>query len=219
MSLEPAFAPLPQGRLLYWPSSATSYVLVRRHATGELYITHRGWRRGSESAGPFLEREALRAVRLANTAVPEGCQLHTWSRGITLFDRGPLPGAAADWALYDLSLLPPSITAYTAEDANGVVEDRCCAPPRDPPKVEWAEALRDGVAKLLAERGVRHVWGDLPPNPPSEPLPGEHVGRLREPWNVHPKGSWVVAEGASFERSFLVIDLPPAPEGAIAPAS
>src|SRR5262245_57607309 len=127
MSTE-ARSALPTGRLLYRASDpeVTRFVVVQHDRTGELRIVEDGWSPGSDAAGPFEPGDVLRAFRLANTSVPNGCELGPWEPGITLFRREKLPGHPDDWSRLDPAWLPPSVTRYGESDVDHVVNETCC---------------------------------------------------------------------------------------------
>src|SRR5436309_2889844 len=119
---------VPTGRLLYRPSDDTHYVVVQQDRTGELRIVEGGWSFDSAAAGPFHPDDVLRAWRLANTSVPDGCELGPWQPGIALFTRAKLPGHPNDWSRLEAAWLSPSVTRYSESDIRQVINEICCAP-------------------------------------------------------------------------------------------
>lgn len=195
----PRFAQVPEGRLLYAPSDVASCVVVRNDRSRELWIVEEGWTARSEAAGPFDPRDALRALRLANTCVPEGCRLGPWRGGISLFNRSRLPGHAGEWTIVDLATLPPSISRYEAGDMGRVANEGCCAAPRDLPRVSWVvggERSEGSAPEELVRARCPEV-------------PWSRVGILARPWNVHPVGSPIVSVDEELGGAFVIVDLPP----------
>jgi hypothetical protein len=146
------------------------------------------------------EREALRAFRLANTLVPEGCELGPWLRGLGLFSRTRLPGHPDEWSRVEVPWLEPSVASYRRADLERVSIETCCAPARDEPRVDWTPAPPDDRATW------RELVSSLHPHLRAE---GVEVGVLTRPWNVHPAGSPVVATDRSLSGDFAIIDLAP----------
>jgi hypothetical protein len=199
ISAMPTRSGVPTGRLLYRPSDVVGYVVVQHDRTGELRIVEDGWSSDSIAAGAFEPDEALRAFRLANTSVPHGCELGPWGPGITLFRREPLPGSLGDWSPLEPAWLSPSATRYSESDISQVVDETCCAPPQDAPRIDWSARADIATPELTALVRARHpdfVTG--------------HVGALQRPWNVHPAGSPVYAPREDLSGGFVVVDLPPA---------
>lgn len=189
---------LPSGRLLYKPAEETYYVVVRHDRTGELRVVEDGWSRNSEAAGPFHPDDVLRAFRLANTSVPDGCELGPWQPGIGLFTRARLSGHPNDWSRVEPSSLSPSFTRYSISDVSGVINESCCAPARDAPRVAWRSSQDFNSTALRAVARALHP-----------DLALEVVGALQRPWNVHPEGSPVFARIAELGGGFVIVDQPP----------
>ncbi|WP_437734509.1 hypothetical protein [Sorangium sp. So ce1335] len=190
---------LPAGRLLYKPSDELRYVVVHRGRAGEFWLVEDGWTAESIAAGPFRPEDILRAFRLANTLVPEGCELGPWQTGIGLFKPAKLPSHPGDWSRVEAAWLAPSVSRYSDSDIRKPINEICCAPPQDPPRVEWKAADTpetheppDLVYELCQESRLKEV------------------GTLRRPWNAHPPGSPLLAESKELNGIFVVIDLPPA---------
>ncbi len=189
---------LPAGRLLSQPAEDEGrFVVVESRRRAEYWIVSAGWRTGSIAAGPFRPCDVLRAHRLANTLVPDGCELGPWQHGLSLFQPSALPGQADDWARVDPSWLPPSVSQYTAADVREVPARACCAPPADRPRLDWLAASELGGF----ERGEALI----------EALYPEHkstaIATLSRSWNVHPPGSPLFAAHKSLDGEFFVIDL------------
>lgn len=186
----------PRGRLLYRPSDDARYIVVRHDRTGALWLIEDGWTAQSRAAGPFHPNDVLRALRLASTLVPDGCELGPWQPGICLFPPATLP-RPHEWSRFDSTWLPPSVSRYSAADVSGAVHETCCSPPLDEPRVAWG-AAPPGAApeELLALARERHP--DLAPT---------RTGTLHRAWNAHPAGSPVLARTETLEGPFLVVDL------------
>lgn len=189
---------VPTGRLLYRPSDETHYVVVRQDSTNELWVVEDGWSRDSDAAGPFHPDDVLRAFRLANTSVPDGCERGPWQPGIALFRRTKLPGHPNDWSSVEPTWLPPSFTRYSDSDVSGVINETCCAPPQDAPRIDWSMRANAAATELGTLVCARHPGLVL-----------SHIGTLQRPWNVHPAGSPVFARSEDLSATFVVIDLPP----------
>lgn len=189
---------LPAGRLLYEPSEEQPFVVVSRNRE-EYWLVGDGWAIGDEAAGPFRSYDILRAYRLANTLVPDGCELGPWQYGIALFLLTSLPGKNNDWSHCEPSWLASSVSLYSAADILDVPREGCCVVPTDRPRVDWVPA--DTVAKFdsLIEL-VRSRYPELV-------LPT--IATLTRSWNVHPIGSPLFAESKMFGGTFVVVDLPP----------
>jgi hypothetical protein len=189
---------LPRGRLLYKPGEAMSYVVVKDVRTPGLWLVEDGWTADSEAAGPFREEEGLRAFRLANTIVPEGCELGPWRSGLGLFKRTRLPGHPNDWSRVDAAWLTPSVSRYVRAELDSIVNETCCAPPKDEPRLDWGAVPGRNWTS----------WSDVVLGQHPD-LQARQVGLLSKAWNVHPKGSVVVATDRAFSGDFAIVDLPP----------
>ena len=201
---------LPAGRLLCVPGEAFRYVVVRRAFNDEVWIAPDRWSNASDAAGPFRPEDALRALRLACTSIPEGCERGPWTTGLAQFAPTRLPGHASDWSSIDPAHLPPSLSRYHVVDIDGGGGGACCSPSRQPPRVEWrhpppgvlgdARDAGDGrdngeSEALLTLAGEQHP--DLRPT---------LVGYLVDAWNAHPEGSAVLADRHDLSRGFVVVD-------------
>jgi len=190
---------LPTGRFLYRPSDDDArYVVVQHDRTRELWIVEAAWSFHSTAAGPFHPDDVLRAFRLANTFVPEGCELVPWQPGMTLFTRTKLPGHPNDWSHLEPAWLSPSVTRYSESDICHVNHETCCAPSRDAPRVDWSTHAAAHTTELSALVRARESTFVV-----------SHMGTLQRPWNVHPAGSPVYACNQDFSGVFVVVDLPP----------
>lgn len=202
---KPPVQSLPVGRILYRPIDEFPYVVVRRAGEKELWVVADAWTGAHLVAGPFRPRDALRAFRLANTMVPEGCELMPWQSGMGLFRLSPLPGHANDWSRVEPTWLEPSVSSYSEDAISIVINESCCAPARDQPCIEWTidDLLLPGISKTEAQR---LVLAQFPAVNVSQ------VGLLKKLWNVHPAGSPVVAGTRELTGEFVMIDLPPLAE-------
>lgn len=197
-----AFEParLPRGRLRYrWREDPPFVVVVAARIAG-YWIVEDGWSKQSRCAGPFLPNEALRALRLANTYVPEGCELGPWTLGMALLQTGELPAHPGDWSRFAPAWLPPGVTFYRGADLDLVVNESCCAPPTERPLLVQRAAQGYAPTELQALVHAR-----------SEETPLQPRGVLGRQWNAHPEGSPVWAAAESLDSGFAIVDLPPEP--------
>jgi hypothetical protein len=187
---------LPAGRVLYRPIAETRYVLVGHPLFG-IWLTEEGWTPRSRGVGPFRPEQALRAARLVNTQVPQGCELGPWQSGLELFVSSPLPAHANDWQRIEEDWLPPAVSRYVPADVDGVVNETCCATPADRPRVDFAPADPSRLSET--RHRVDTEWPELAPT---------IGGLLLRPWNAHPAGSVLWSGSRDFQRDFAVVDLP-----------
>jgi hypothetical protein len=187
---------LPTGRFLYRPIAERRYVLVGHRVLG-IWLTEEGWTPRSRGVGPFRPEQALRAVRLVNTQVPQGCELGPWQSGLELFVPSSLPAHANEWERIEEAWLPPSVCRYVPGDVDGVVNETCCARPADRPRVDFEPG--DTFALAEARERVDAEWAELAPTV---------GGILRRPWNAHPEGSVLWSRSRDFQGDFAVVDLP-----------
>jgi len=188
---------LPPGRLLYRTSDARCYVVVRRGRSDELWVVEEGWTAASRAAGPFDPGDALRALRLAGTMVPEGCEKGPWREGIHLFPHNRLP--RGDFAPVEPASLGASVSRYSGSEMGKIVNEMCCMPSADPPRVDWR---RSSPSLLLSS-----VFDVIAPRLPQ--LRAAHIGALKRTWNAHPAGSPILAEDGEMKGAFAIVDLPP----------
>lgn len=188
---------LPSGRLLCDVLATTQYVPARRERSRELWIVEKGFREGCAAAGPFREQDILRALRLANTAVPDGCAKVAWQSGIALLEPTALPDHPNNWTPLGSRVLPPSISRYQAKDIDEEPGEACCSPPHDVPIVDWScsEASSGQWLTYVHDRGFE-----------SE-AESSRVGELKRLWNAHPEGSLVIAPAGVRWDAFFVIDV------------
>lgn len=194
----PRFQRLPAGRLLYRLADELHYVVVRHGRAPGVWLVVDGWTAESEAAGPFHPHDILRALRLASTFIPQGCELGPWQRGLGLFERSKLPFHPSEWSRVEPSWLDPSVSRYSEQDIDCVVNETCCAPARDMPRVDWRAVAANG-AEVRALVRARCPDLDL-----------AHVGALHRAWNAHPAGSLLLAESELLSGAFIVVDCPPA---------
>jgi len=196
----PRFTPIPRGRLVYRIADSEPFFVLCDDRSKRLFIVEDPWEVGSACAGPFDPNDALRAWRIANVRVPEGCERGPWQWGIRLFETGPLPDRLDAWTRFDPSWLAPSVSRYCAKDFDEVVNEACCAPPQDAPRVAWGTSVAAyeevELRALAASRGVE-----------SRQL--ARLGQLERDWNAHPAGSAVFA-GTGASDGLVIVDLPPA---------
>jgi hypothetical protein len=165
---------LPRGRILYRSADATPFLLILHEPTQRLYLAPDGWTGDALVAGPLDDDQALRAYRLANVRVPQGCERGPWQWGFDSFERRPLPFPPSEWSAFDPRWAPPSTTLYSDADADRVVNEVCCGAPRDEPSIRWEPS---GVGRLERE------WNAHPKGSP--------VRRLQE---SHGSGQFVVID-------------------------
>jgi hypothetical protein len=189
---------LPTGRILYRAETGP-FVVVRHDRSGAFCVVEDGWTNQSRVAGPFDPNDVLRAWRIANVRVPEGCERGPWRWGIGLLALAPPPFRADEWHRFDPAWLPPSVSRYSASDCDRVVNETCCAPPHDEPHVRWA-ALPEAY-------DLRDLQGLVQLRFPDANGAGDSAGILEREWNAHPVGSGVLARSASLGRGFFVVDL------------
>lgn len=195
---------LPRGQLLHREVDYAWYGLFGRRDDPRLWITAIDLSSPERAAGPFEPHEAVRALRLANLSIPDGCELGPWQDGIGLFDVSPLPGHPREWDAIEPSWLEPSVTEYTERDITDESEHVCCAPPTAPPPVVWDDEDTEDIG-----------W-ETPPNLLDfalDPIFARHpilrsarVGSLRGAWNGHPDLCMVWAPTGALRGGFFVAD-------------
>ena len=186
---------LPRGRLLYREPDTITYVVVQHIRTREHWIVEDGWSDDSKAAGPFSPDDLLRAVRLANTSVPDGCELGPWQPGIRLFEPTRLPGHSNDWTRVETAWLSRTVALYSESDTTQVSNERCCEAPTDIPRVRVEPSLSTTDLDDLVR--TRAHGAQL-----------RYIGVLRRPWNAHPEGSPVYGRSTDLDEAFAVVDLP-----------
>lgn len=180
---------LPAGVLLYKPSTERRYRTLKRLRGGEHWIVGDGWSVGAPSIGPLIDAQLLRAVRVAESLVPQGCELGPWQDGFYLFDPTPLPGTVNEWEDFDLSWAPPSVTQYDASMMSLFANDACCGGTPRSPDIRW-----NGVdVGSAAEHSLPDAY--------------RWTGALTREWNVHPAGSPVYSTARGTDDAFVVVDL------------
>lgn len=190
--------PLPRGRLLYrQPDEPALHALYRGEEDSRLWLSRAEFPQPDVAAGPFDLRDAVRAWRLSNVLVPDGCELVAWQTGIVLFRVRPLPAALHVWRRVDLAALEPSLSRYGGGDISGE-SGECSGAPTYPPRVAWVNgdaALTPAARSALEAIRVGHAE-----------LQQARVGMLKREWNAHPVGSLVLLPGAVLESGFFVVD-------------
>lgn len=195
---------LPTGRFLYAePTEEIDPCVVLSRRGHEFWIARAEWNPGCPAAGPYRDHQSLRALRIANTHAPRGCELdvNSWSSGLFLLGETPLPGDLNEWTTVDVRQLPPSVSIYPHRQIapEPTFEAGCCAPPRDQPKIRWGE----GIGKLVADDTLVRIREALQ----EQHLPA--VGHLKHAWNAHPPGSLVFAVSYDLNDQFAIVDVPP----------
>jgi len=184
---------LPRGRFLYRESDDEArYGLFGHLDDARVWIRALRHAPPTRAAGPFERADAVRALRLANVEIPDGCELGPWQDGVGFFPVARLPEPAPDGFPIDPHSLEPSITPYVAEDIEDSGVRGCCAAPSYPPKVKWD-------ARRIAPEGIYVRFPTLRP---------ARVGSLTRMWNAHPSGSLVFAPSGALVGGFFVADLP-----------
>jgi hypothetical protein len=193
------FAEMPRGRILYTNPDVRPFVVLWHDRSDAFYIAEDGWSSQSPTAGPFDPRDILRAWRLANVRVPDGCERGPWQWGINLFKLAPVPHPSERLRRHDPTWLSPSVSAYSGSDIDSVVNEICCAPAHDAPRVNWgALGSTYGLRELRQLARLRFPDAGC-----------EAAGLLKREWNAHPVGSAVLARSETLLDAFLVVDLPP----------
>lgn len=194
-----AFTTLPQGRVLYRHADVEPFVVLRHDRLKLFYLIEDGWSSRTPAVGPFDPNDVLRAWRLTNVRIPDGCERGPWQWGTGFFRAAALPHPGHEWSAYETSWLPPSVSPYLASDVDRVVNESCCAAPHDEPRVTW----NDPPASLDLIH-LRTLATDRFPD-----VVGDAAGVLKQEWNAHPAGSLVLAKETRLCETFVVIDLPP----------
>jgi hypothetical protein len=196
---------LPRGRFLYRVPDLPMFELLGRRDDPRLWITMFEQLDTARAAGPFEPHEAVRALRLANLSIPEGCELGPWQDGLGFFAVAPLPGATADWEPVEPAWLEPSVTRYGPEDIADDEEPRaCCAPPTAPPALVWDDEDDEDMGwespPDLLDFALRPIHARYPD------LVTARLGLLVSAWNGHPENSLVWAPTGSLDGGFFVAD-------------
>lgn len=195
---------LPRGQILHRELDYTLYGLFGRQDDPRLWITGLDLEAPQIAAGPFEPHDAVRALRLANLSVPDGCELGPWQHGLGLFDVAPLPGHPHEWHPVEPSWLEPSVTAYEEGDITGSPERICCAPPTTPPPVLWddedtEESDWEAPPDLL-DFALNPIFAAHPH------LRHARVGSLEAAWNGHPDCCMVWAPAGGVGGAIVVAD-------------
>lgn len=197
-----AYSP-PSGRILYRAPDHDDNLcgLYRYEGDPRLFIMSRD-PFYNEIAGPFYPNDALRALRLANLEVPDGCSLMGWRPALTLlFDVIYVHREyfELDPRTLDQRKLPHSLSRYTPDDIQGE-GGGCCSAPTNPPLVRWT-GNRRGALSTTAQAAHETMVARHPE------LRRARLGALKREWNAHPAGSLLYMPGALLETSgFLVVD-------------
>jgi hypothetical protein len=140
---------------------------------------------GSEMVGPFDDSCILRALRVANTPVIDGCELGPSQLGWFELENRRALSQRRNASVRHQADLPPSTTSYDEEGLAAVVG--CCSRFDSPPHVNW-----NGIDD----------WQPFRETPPS------HAGTLERAWNAHPAGSLVFCDDTETLAGLTLIDLP-----------
>lgn len=160
---------------------------------GEYEANHDAWKSNGEwfvveayrrAAGPFREDQILRAVRVANAGVIDGCELVGSKPGFLELAPFLLP-TRDDWEEVSTADLPMSITVYSADDAAPC--QGCCT-------------VFDAWPRISQVR-----LKDLTPSERAAIADSPLVGRLRKGWNMHPSGS-LIGYSYAIETGFVILD-------------
>lgn len=195
---------LPRGQFLHRELDYTRYELFGRQDDARLWITAHDLEAPERAAGPFEPHDAVRAIRLANLSVPDGCELGPWQDGLGLFEIAPLPGDPREWSPVEPAWLKPSVTTYEERDITGSPERICCAPPTTPPPVVWddedtEESDWEAPPDLL-DFALNPIYAAHPH------LRSARVGSLRSAWNGHPEICMVWAPSGAVGGAIVVAD-------------
>lgn len=197
---------LPQGRFLYRFADEPRYGLYRYEDDPRLWITALGAYDRSRSAGPFEPHEAVRALRLANLEIPDGCELGPWQTGLGFFPRVALPEDWYEWTEVHPSRLEPSVTRYGRDDITGETLRICCAPPTYPPKVLWTDKkTKKAPPSVFAPERLMGISERVFARHPE--LRTARVGALKKAWNGHPEHSLLWAPTGALEGDFYIADV------------
>jgi len=195
---------LPRGQFLHRALEYPRYELYGRRDDPRLWLTAFDLMLPDRAAGPIEPHEAVRALRLANLAIPEGCELGPWQDGLGFFETAPLPGHPQGWEPVDAAWLEPSVTPYRGEDITGQAQRLCCAPPTSPPDVLWDDEDEGDPTwhspPDLLDFALRPINARYPL------LQSARIGSLRGAWNGHPDLCLVWAPNGSLEGGFFVAD-------------
>lgn len=187
--------PLPRGRFLYRePDEEGRFGLYGHPSDPRVWISARPLVNPQRAAGPFEPDAGVRALRLANVEIPEGCELGPWQDGLGFFAVAPLPTYPHQWSPIDPAQLEPSITVYGAEDIRDDGDRTCCAPPTYPPRVQW-EAPEDLLNSISKPVYLKYPF-----------LAQARIGTLSRTWNAHPARSLVWAPTGKLPGGFYVAD-------------
>jgi hypothetical protein len=189
----------PAGRILCAQADHQPFVVLRHDRLGLFCIAQDGWDDRATVAGPFAPGDVLRAWRVANLRIPEGCERVSWQWGIGLLRMRPLPYPASEWSRFDPSWLSPSVSVYSSPDVDEVVTETCCVPPHDKPRVAWDTAPPLFDVDELRGLAALHSPGAT----------NDTVGLLERDWNGHPVGSVVFTADVHSCTDLVVVDLPP----------
>lgn len=193
---------IPIGRLLYRAGDDNPFVVLQHNPTQQLYIGPEGWDSNSEVTRSLAPQDALRALRLANVNVPDGCELGPWQRGIGLFETMTLSFPVDEYVQIEAAWLLPALSQYSMALVNETEDVTCCAPPHHKPKIKWdvihSEYSLDELQEMAhAKFGSKDLTV---------------AGELTDEWNAHPSGSIVIATPMRLTGDFIVVDLPPIDE-------
>lgn len=138
-----------------------------------------------EMIGPFDARSILRAVRVACTPIPDGCERFGSILAVSEFrPRRPLRKGPR-WRAFDENELPISVTVY---DRAALAPVSGCVTTFDAlPQVAWDAS--NHWQPFLDQRPARG-------------------GRLTKAWNAHPAGSLLFAEASGLGAGFTIVDAP-----------
>lgn len=127
-------------------------------------------------AGPYDKDTVRRAVAMACTPTIDGCENGPHRLGFAAFDNLQQRERGPGWQEVTLEELPPSTTLYAAAALEPI--RGCCTVDEAIPVVDWSGAFEE------------QRW----------------VGRLKNVWNAHPKGSLILSRHKTLEDRFSVVD-------------
>lgn len=195
---------VPRGRFLYRESDlGWRYSLYGHKGEQRVWISAVELGDPHRAAGPFEPADGVRALRLANVEIPNGCELGPWQDGLGFFDVSPLPGHPDEWDAVDPAWLEPSVAVYGPEDIQDLGERACCAPPSYPPQVIWDDEDVDVEWEAppdLLDFALEPIYRRYPA------LREARLGSLAQAWNAHPELSLVWAPTGALGGGFYVAD-------------
>ena len=175
--------------------------ILRHNASGRFFLLEPTTGR---AFGPCDGLEVLRRLRCAQLGPALPYHYGMW---VEAFPTRALPGQPQDYAAFETTWLEPSVTEYRFLEGGQATEVPMSTDPLASTKktpvvpIAWSasSALHDTASLLaLARRRL------------ASPAMAPSFGRLSATWWAHPRGSIVIAWGASPGATFVVLDHPTA---------